>query len=399
MGLLDYFGTTAATKTPTFRFGLDRDSTDLQIRSLLYLFKRLRINKLASFTEEGTLKYTDGKTRESSVPDDAHVAKLDHLYNLHGFEATLVDDEHRALVDWCKNKFRALCILSEPPSANLSRPLSPTKGSSGNDFENGLPVFKDYKDRKAVGFYFSILLVDTDIIVRDLANFLAHSSLYAEHHSYVSFSVRFQTAMDAIALVVGASDESAWVRLTEDLKAQLILDYLRNMAFTVQLIRIFKEHMKQDLHSKSAHTPDSSPTRLRSSRSVSQLPQLRLYASPALTPTLPLSSPKKASELPTRRPYGEENRKKPTVRLPRMKDESPKKEQRTLKPKASMSSLHIASSQAASPSSMRPGISPLMPSDQVDVNYGRELKPELWDKCRLSIRERISREKRAMKGV
>ena len=48
--------------------------------------------------------------------------KLDIMYNKSQFERLIVHDEHRVLIDWIKNRFRSLCILSDDPCPKMEIP-------------------------------------------------------------------------------------------------------------------------------------------------------------------------------------------------------------------------------------------------------------------------------------
>lgn len=347
MGLFDFLGPAGPVTVATFELG---DSTDLQIRSLLYLFKRLRINKLAPFPNGTTLKYADGKYFDG-VPD-AHVQKLDGLYNLAKFQKLLVSEEHRVLIDYPKNKFRAFCILSEYPSSNFSRPLSPVKGNSTDEIENGFPVLKDYMERRVKNFSFS-LLAPGKVTVRDLALELANSLLYVEHHSYVPFSARLQAAREAITKTTGVASDDGVISLKEESKTAIVGEYLRGLAFLVQLVRLYDEYTKQ-------HSEPVSPTKLRSVKSFSQMPQL--------SPTKPSLSPLKTSA----RPLSRNLSSKPSI--------SNFKATEIYNPVTSPQKTPMSGSTLAGSVSHEFAI------------LGKEIRPELWEKCKLSIKDKLARE-------
>ncbi|GEQ66627.1 hypothetical protein JCM33374_g290 [Metschnikowia sp. JCM 33374] len=389
---------------PTFKQGELRDPTDLQVQSLLYLFKRLRINRLASFSQGNTLKYSDGKSLDQTVlSHEVNISKLDHMYNLHTFQAILVEDEHRALIDWPKNKFRALCFLSEHPTPP-SRPQSPVKNSPlpiSKPQESALPVFRDYKDRPVQSFAFSVLPVNTSIFTRDLALDLAQSLLYSEHHSYISLTSRIQTADKAIAKVCDAG--SNMIELTEDIKAAIVNEYLKKLAFLVQLVRIYQQYVKPKdsdtlapvISPKKATSGDSprtprpeSPRTLRPAVSMSKLPNVTLNPlRPSLSPkksmaNLLSSSPKKAS--------GDSVATK--------LDTSPRKQ---LSTRPSIS--HFRANEIYNPVTSPPASGPSSENkfsgsgalSGHSSDYEKE-NAELWEKCKASIREKLAKEKDVM---
>lgn len=100
---------------PQYQDGEQEDNIELKVKALTYLFRRLRIEKLAHFnpTHEFLL--------DNTVPNHD---KLDIVYNKEGFLRTFTKNEHRILIDWYKNKFRSIMILSDvPETANIHEKL------------------------------------------------------------------------------------------------------------------------------------------------------------------------------------------------------------------------------------------------------------------------------------
>lgn len=265
-----FSGTTA--NIPQFDQGEEHDSIDLQVKSLLYLFKRLRINRLTSFlTPDGQLKHTN---RYEDGQSQSYYQKLDLLYNTLAFIGILAQDEYRVMIDYSKNKFRSYCILSDYPSANLSRPSSPVKGGSNSD--NGdFPSIRDYKDRKVRTYRF-ILLPLNGISVDFIANTLAMSDIYSEHFTSFDFDTRYQYALDSINKVFGSDiskNKGREITMTESEKEHIIRDYLRSLAFNVQLGRIYDEYVKKSRPAsptKSA-VPKISAPKLSQRKSIADL--------------------------------------------------------------------------------------------------------------------------------
>jgi hypothetical protein len=288
MNIFGVFGKSGGSGVtiPTFKQGDGHDSVDLQIKSLQYLFKRLRINKLSPFLNgDGSLKYTDTvihKDRESLN----FFQKLDQMYDTDTFKSKLVDDEYRVMIDYAKNKFRAYCILSDYPSTNLSRPGSPVKGGSFNGESDDFPPFVDYKDRRVKTFRFLLLPVD-EVSIEFIANSLSTSDIYVEHFGTLDFGSRFQYAMDSIGRVIKDerfSNKTKLISITENEKELIVQYYVRQLAFNVQLSRIVDEYLK--------HMPNTST---KASPSIISSKATSSMISPRLTPTL---SPTKMS--PTR---------------------------------------------------------------------------------------------------
>lgn len=386
MGFFDFFPLGSnSDPVPTFTQGPGRDATDLQVQSLLYLFKRLRINRLATFSLGDTLKYTDGKLwGQGMINHEGNISKLDKSYNLQRFLKLLVEDEHRVLIDWPKNKFRALCFLSEYPTGSGTT-LLPDTISKHED--GSLPGFVDYKDRPVHSFAFMVLPVNTSIFVRDLALDLAQSLLYLEHHSYISFTSRIQTAEKAIAKF--SEKGATMLELTEALKASIVLEYLRQLAFLVQLVRIYQQYIKP----KEPETPLGSPKKttadlprsLRLAKSFLQLPNV------GKIPIKPTLSPKKSmANLTSTSP------KRTMGDLSPVKLEAGLRKQLTSRPSISNFRANEIYNPVTSP--------PISASNSENrvigsgallshlSEYGRE-NTDLWEKCRASIQEKLNKER------
>lgn len=366
---------------PTYKFGANRDPTDLYAKALLYVFKRLQINRLASFPSEGTLRYSNGQPW-NPTSDDTHLAKLDIIYNVARFEKVLTADEYRVLIDYPKNKFRMMCVLSERPSASLLRPSSPSKGHTTTP-ENGLPVLFDYKERAVPAFEFSLLKVENPITCRELADFLAESLFYVEHHSYVPLAARLHTARAAVCATFPKSSQTSVVELLEDTKAQLLLRYLRSLAVIVQVVRIY------DLHSKKNQmlptrvvktlgvTNPSTPPRLRTAQSFSGLATLSPQANLTLSPQTNLRalSPKKSNA-----------HLQPGI---------------TKRPSVAEFRANEAFNPVTAPSPERKLNARILTLDANSLLtslFDFQVQPELWSKCQQSIQDKLARERRIIKG-
>lgn len=393
MNILSFIGSTpgATTTVPMFEQGATHDSTDLQIRSLLYLFKRLRISKLSSFLDsEYNFKYSDGNQPIVSENEHYH-SKLDALYNLPELRRLLIEDEYRCTVDYAKNKFRSFCILSSLPSANLSRPSSPTKGKTNSEeFENDFPVFKDHRDRRVRNFKFTVLPLE-EATLHQIALFLATSDIYWEHRDTVDTETRYQIALDIAKAVV--KDKSLLTTqslfdLTEDEKGNIIRSYLRKIARTVQLIRIYEEYLK---HYSLSSVP-SSPTRsLRTVASSSMLPSA--LSSKSTFSLLHLSSPTKVLQAPKLSPRKSVVNTSPT---------------KALKHKPSVSKLKLEELYNPVTSPATPPLSDLdtsgadtvasLSSDSLAEAKGVcptfEVKQDIWEKCSIAVKSKIERELR-----
>lgn len=408
MNFLSLFSTSAnkSAKIPNFEQGEGHDSVDLQVKSLLYVFKRLRLNKLSSFLgKDGTVysfKYVDGDKQINSVSEvQNYFQKLDAMYNVEKFKQVMINDEYRVMVDFTKNKFRSFCILSEYPSKS-------TLSSQGID--NGeFPDFKDYKDRDVKHFRFSIMpLQNTSISF--IANTLSTSDIYVEHHHKIDFSCRYQYAMDSISKVLNMernmSDIDSSISITDAEKASIIQYYLKRVAFFVQLNRIYVEYLKH-------HATRGSPTKVSApispSKSVSSL--LQSYVSNSkltnsmsnlsLAPSPPkLSSRKSMADLNKSRSPSPTRTLKSKPSVARMKmDElfnNPISTTPTQAPKLSNNIIDSSKSDTSS-TTFNDDIALISPKKLPEV--ATEIKSDVWEKCKLAVRDKLEQERKKLSST
>lgn len=261
-----------------------KDSMDLQIKLLSYIFTRLRINKLSAFpTSSGSLKYLDLTTISDS--------KEDQKYGLNTFLELLLNDEYRVLVDFIKNKFRAFCILLD---------------DLGGD-NNTITYLVDQKNRPMKDFRF-IYLTTRDTTVEQIASTLASSDIYCEHR--VPMKARYQHALNLIVAIIAKQATGNMITVTTQEATAIIRLYLETMAFNVQLNRIYDETIKKQLISTpvtipSSSTPPTSPRKPVSNNDSSSTKRPTLKSKPSIPrfqldtlykPQLPTpTSPVKAS--------------------------------------------------------------------------------------------------------
>lgn len=394
MGLFDFLPSGLGPNreaVPAFLCSKDAAAQERQVQSLLYLFRRLRINRLSAFSQGGTLKYSDDK--QESVPvASAELAKWDAIYGKSEMETLLLAQKERVLIDWPKNKFRSLCVLLKEP---VIRPASPTRRETASqNFENGFPSFRDYKDRKTSAFAFSVIPIEQQLNFTDLAFDLARLNFYMEHHSHISFTDRIQTAKDAIRKCVRSDISSeSMVVLSKETHARLISEYLSSLAFIVQLLRIYDLYTKQlpdqlkslpvklsssqrsttSQRSSDSSSRPGSPVKVKSRSLGAQLSQSELsQTSPALSPKKSLSPRKSIANL----------------RAPRLSS----------KPSISNFQANEIYNPVAAPPSPERRNSHMNAHSSLDhlLLYDREIRPELWDKCKHSIEEKLKRELAAL---
>ncbi|CAH2354293.1 hypothetical protein CLIB1423_15S02894 [[Candida] railenensis] len=362
------------TKVPNYD---ENDSIDLQIKSLLYVFKRLQVNKFSSFyrqdpvSKEYSFKYI---ASYSGGDSSAYYDKLDSTYNLEGFKGILLHDEYRVMIDYGKNKYRSLCIVSELPSPNLSRPGSPVKGEPTSTTHNNhsaggevFPPIVDYKDRPVKNFGF-VHLPCENISIDMICNVLAHSPIYVEYVQ-IGFTSRYQYAKESVEDVVGTDNNNNISKMTLSKRqhALIIRKYLTTLAFNVQLSRIYEEYVRQSassplLPSPSFSSPHTSPRKVASSTSLSRTSSsLTKIENPAIpSPSSPTS--------PT----------SPTT-------------MRTLKSKPSISKLKL--NELYTPVMSAPS-SVSNTSESPEKKF--EIQLDIWEKCKNAVNEKILRERRLL---
>lgn len=339
------------------------DSIDLQIKSLLYVFKRLRINKLASFycdPKNSSLKYADNSRYDDDQQLKIYYEKLDKTYNIEVFkENILLGDEYRAMVDYGKNKFRSLCIVFDYPSVNLSRPGSPVKGESNTTNTDGFPAIVDYKDRAIKNYEF--LLVSPKATVDLMIHTLAYSQLYIEHIRQLPYSTRHQYAKECI------EEEIQGGVFTEVQLTKIIEKFLKKLAFNIQLSRIYEEYIRQLLPQRQSASSSQPVQANPGLRSVPSMNNVSLgQSSRSTSPTRTLKSKPSISKLR----LGELYSLSAPPPLP-----SPVS---AIASNANNSVTSISSSTESFP----------------EKKIGVEIRFDIWDKCKLAVTEKLNREKR-----
>lgn len=375
MGLFDFLPSRTSLELPPPFTPHKGESPELQMESLLYLFKRLRINRLSSFSQGNTLKYSDNK--EESIQDSAQepeVSRWDKIYQTTEMKRRLLGQKERVLIDWLKNKFRSLCILQREPGPSLR--------NKDYELEDGFPVFKDYKDRKTGSFVFFVIPIDQQLNFTELAFELAQSTLYVEHHSYVSVAARIQCAKEAISKCLGQKFTSeSVVILSEETHTQVISAYVSSLAFIVQLFRIYDLHIKHNSDSK-----------------VSAKPSLSLKSSFSFASKESPSKPQSRSNSPVKA--------RGSYAVYESLNDTPSSPTKTLGSKKSLANLrNTRLENKPSISNLRaneiynPVAAPVSPERRSSPGrmqaldhsslYGREVQPELWEKCKQSINEKL----------
>lgn len=397
MNIFSLFGkpSNSTAKIPTFEPG--SDSVDLQIKSFLYIFKRLRINKLSPFLNKNgdtySLKHVNGnKKNDDSIEIQNYFQKLDAMYNVEHFKLVMINDEYRVTFDFIKNKFRSYCILSNYPSDSLS---ATTVVPSDKEF----PIFQDYKNREIKNYRFSLMPLK-NISIEFISNTLTMSDIYIEHHFRIDFDTRYQYAIESIDKVLkfGKTRPSRTnlINITEHDKSLIIRLYLTKMAFNVQLNRIYEEYVKH-----SSKTPgNSSPVKYNPKGSLTHSSSFSNLLQPSNTK---LNNPKTNLSLSPR---------KSTIDMKRSRSPSPTK---SLKSKPSVSKLkmnQLYNSPSPAPSPTPFAVHESMETPRSDTSSNTSLGPDnvigspkklpdipielrldIWDKCKFAINDKLERER------
>lgn len=216
----------------------------------------------------GNAGFSDDESEiiDSNLPglSELDKGKLDALYNKSAFEKVLRKDEHRVLVDWKKNKFRALCILSGKPS----------------ETENILPRFpvKSY----------SFVILPPKSSEYTYITTLSESNLYIEH--YISKETKRRFAKEALDLAKRTKTTTA--QFSKNDRALVVNGYLSKLAVEVQVDRLYKtlyrERMKLEATPKSnvlqalpeKSTPRVAPSTPIKRLTVSTSPAINSYTPP-----------------------------------------------------------------------------------------------------------------------
>lgn len=343
-GLLKAFwplnATSPSTVLPTYRQGDYEDSIDLQIKSLLYMFRRSDIAESQAFLNDAAVggvgvagaggsdrhreqaklqrdsvyqglqgsrglpgagvrsklstldkKYSLGDLKANSPgrsftkppssnpkPTSASLPgvspmdkeKLDVLYSKTEFDKVMKNDKHRVLIDWKKNKFRSLCLLSGKPAQGSVLPKFPVKNYS-----------------------FSVLQAKSSEVT--YITTLSGSNLYIEH--YVSKETRQRLAKEALDLVKKVTPSTS--DFSKKDRAMVILTYLRRLSVEVQVDRLYKnlyrERIKVENRPKNPLSiPEQKVAKITAKTSVlMSTPKKALTLSPHLSTLSTTPSPPK----------------------------------------------------------------------------------------------------------
>ncbi|KAG7812554.1 hypothetical protein KL921_001786 [Ogataea angusta] len=208
-----------AVNVPRYQGGEDEDSVDLQIKSLMYMFERLKVYNFAPFikiSDSGKLSFDWLSKPDAPLHPDVIINdKLDSVYNIQSFKKILLDDPYRILIDYCKNKFRSYLILSDNPKE-----------------------FPELPEFMAPDFHFTILKANSSD--KDYIDVLVNKSdIYKEHN--ISQQVKIDIAREIIYAQRTCSNEK---NFNKNDRAKIIKLYVQKLAFHIQVERIYKATLK-----------------------------------------------------------------------------------------------------------------------------------------------------------
>lgn len=217
-----------SVNTPYYLQGENEDSIVLQMKSLSYVFHRYQIANLKPFLKQNPdindydfdyitpEKQRPQKFRSSKKNGILMNEKLDEVYNIEQFKRQLINDPYRILIDYSKNKFRSLLILSEDPKKY--------------NF-NEIPTLNDSN--------FKFLVLDPNASHAEYTDVLVYKSgIYSEHR------VNDRIKIQILDNIMSKKLKNPGLSFNTDDKAFIIKSYVEKLAFYVQTQRIYKSSLK-----------------------------------------------------------------------------------------------------------------------------------------------------------
>lgn len=217
------FSWSASQQSPSWNVGSNQDSIDLQVQSLTYVFKRLNVPQLEQFARGAEnrnprISQSQSKFQTTMAMSNANAdpRQSDEFYNLTKFQHLLYSNEHRVLIDWAKNYFRALCILSDFPSTLESLPK--------------------------LGPNFKFVVLPANTSRERYVDILSHSDMYMEHLSHVTVSDRRSLVETILDSLPTSRINSQGLNL--DTRYSVIVAYLETLARAVQVERLYRASVR-----------------------------------------------------------------------------------------------------------------------------------------------------------
>lgn len=237
---------------PNYIQGENEDSIPLQIKSLTYLFHRFKFYNLKPLLIKKIVE-NDDNDEENIIYDFDYFniddsnnnkdpsynilinEKLDSIYNIHYFKNQFLNDPYKILVDYNKNKFRSLLILSNEPSTN------------NINYQNQIPINSNFK---------FLILNPINSINNYIDIIINNSNIYIEHK--VSKKIKIEILKKIIKKQLkkimdnyDSIDDSTIINFSKDDRAIIISTYVQKLAFHIQVQRLYKATLKKKAKSKT----------------------------------------------------------------------------------------------------------------------------------------------------
>lgn len=237
---------------PNYIQGENEDSIPLQIKSLTYLFHRFKFYNLKPLLIKKIVE-NDDNDEENIIYDFDYFniddnnnnkdpsynilinEKLDSIYNIHYFKNQFLNDPYKILVDYNKNKFRSLLILSNEPSTN------------NINYQNQIPINSNFK---------FLILNPINSINNYIDIIINNSNIYIEHKVNKKIKIEIlkkiiKKQLKKIMDNYDSIDDSTIINFSKDDRAIIISTYVQKLAFHIQVQRLYKATLKKKAKSKT----------------------------------------------------------------------------------------------------------------------------------------------------
>ena len=241
---------------PNYIQGENEDSIPLQIKSLTYLFHRFKFYNLKPLLIKKIVE-NDDNDEENIIYDFDYFniddnnnnkdpsynilinEKLDSIYNIHYFKNQFLNDPYKILVDYNKNKFRSLLILSNEPTNNINN-------NNNINYQNQIPINSNFK---------FLILNPINSINNYIDIIINNSNIYIEHK--VNKKIKIEILKKIIKKQLKNNnmdtyiDDSTIINFSKDDRAIIISTYVQKLAFHIQVQRLYKATLKKKAKSKT----------------------------------------------------------------------------------------------------------------------------------------------------
>ena len=243
---------------PNYIQGENEDSIPLQIKSLTYLFHRFKFYNLKPLLIKKIVENDDNDEEENIIYDFDYFniddnndnkdpsynilinEKLDSIYNIHYFKNQFLNDPYKILVDYNKNKFRSLLILSNEPTNNINN-------NNNINYQNQIPINSNFK---------FLILNPINSINNYIDIIINNSNIYIEHKVNKKIKIEIlkkiiKKQLKKIMDNYDSIDDSTIINFSKDDRAIIISTYVQKLAFHIQVQRLYKATLKKKAKSKT----------------------------------------------------------------------------------------------------------------------------------------------------